>query len=156
MPALADALSRWAGIESGGDASALSSLGERGLLQAGKQTVSEGGMSQADWDEYGQADGLPNTQASLSSKYAAWLFSRAAKHLDSPPTDPIDEVWFAYQYHQRPKDFTQWGKLPSKASDASSYLTARGKANSDPNLIKRVNASDIVAWGRPNDYTGLV
>lgn len=149
IPAVADALSRWAGIESSGEPT-ISTLGERGILQAGKQTVSEGGMSQADWDELGGNDILPNEQARIGAHYWRWLFTRAATHLGAPPTDPIDQVWFAYQYHQRPKDFTQWGQLPSVAALASAYLLGRGHTNNDDELLKRVTASNIVAWGTPD------
>lgn len=151
-PAVADALARWAGIESGGDPAAISSLDERGLLQAGKQTVSEGGMSQADWDDYARADTLPNTVARISVDYATWLFKRAAGHLPPIPPNmaPTDRVWFAYQYHQRPADFTQWGQLPNNAAGAAAYLLGRAHLNNDPWLAKRVSASDVVAWGTPD------
>jgi hypothetical protein len=157
-PAVADGLARWTGLESGGDATIISSLGERGLLQVGTQTIKEGGITQADWDDLAKKDTLPNEHARIAAGYWRWLFLRAATHLDNPPngSDQQSQLWYAYLYHQRPKDFTQWGTIPSKASDASSYLMARSKLNNDPALAKRVTAADIVAWGRPNTYTGLV
>ena len=152
IPSVADALSRWSGIESGGDPLAISVLNERGLLQVGPQTMSEGGISQADWDALTNPDTLPNTQAVIASHYWRWLLTRAATHLPSlpPDNDPAGQVWFAYQYHQRPKDFTQWGQLPSNAAQASAYLMARGHLNNDAELIKRVTASNVVAWGLPD------
>lgn len=151
-PAVADALSRWAGLESGGDPTAVSRLGERGLLQAGTQTVGEGGMTQADWDDYAQAGQLPNQVARISVSYATWLFKRAASHLGPipPNMDPTDMIWFAYQYHQRPKDFTQWGPLPANAAAASAYLLGRAHLNNDAALAKRVAASNVVAFGTPD------
>jgi hypothetical protein len=149
-PAVADALARWAGLESGGDAAAISRLNERGLLQVGPQTMSEGGISQADWDELGSKDTLPNEQARIAAYYWRWLLVRAITHLDSPPISPTDQVWFAYQYHQRPKDFTQWGKLPSDAASASAYLLGRAHTNNDNELAKRTTASNVVAWGTPD------
>ena len=152
IPATADALSRWAGLESGGDPTIESILGERGLLQAGKQTVSEGGMSQQDWDIYDSPGTLPNQVARISSDYASWLFHRAASHLsgDLSSMIPTDRVWFAYQYHQRPKDFTQWGQLPSNAAAAAVYLLGRAHLNNDAQLEKRVTASNVVAWATPD------
>jgi hypothetical protein len=149
IPAVADALSRWGGIESSGQPQT-SRLNERGLLQVGPQTVSEGGMSQADWDALSDPDLLPNEQARISSQYWRWLYSRAATHLAQVTIDPIDQVWFAYQYHQRPKDFTQWGPLPGNAAQASAYLLARAHTNNDTQLAKRTTASNVVAWGTPD------
>ena len=152
LPAVADALARWAGLESGGDPTIESVLGERGLLQAGKQTVGEGGMSQADWDIYDSPGTMPNQVARISTAYATWLFNRAAKHLtgDLSGMIPTDRVWFAYQYHQRPKDFTQWGPVPNTAAAASAYLLGRAHLNNDAQLVKRVTASNVVAWGTPD------
>lgn len=151
IPAVADALARWAGIESGGDPLAISSLNERGLLQVGPQTQSEGGITKQDWDALTDPDTMPNTQAVLAAHYWRWLLVRASAHLAAPPPDidPVGQVWFAYQYHQRPKDFTQWGPLPNNAAQASAYLTARAHLNSDESLLKRVTASNVVAWGLP-------
>jgi hypothetical protein len=149
IPAVADALARWGGIESSGEPQT-SRLNERGLLQVGPQTVSEGGISQDDWDALADANLLPNEQVRISAHYWRWLFLRAASHLSSPPTDPIDQVWFAYQYHQRPKDFTQWGPLPGNAAQASAYLLARAHTNNDAQLEKRTTASNVVAWGTPD------
>jgi len=154
LPAVADALARWAGLESSGNASLPDSvLGERGLLQAGKQTVSEGGMTQADWDVYASPELMPNQVARISDNYAQWLFTRAAKHLPGNTANmiPTDRVWFAYQYHQRPADFTQWGQLPTtSAASASAYLLGRAHLNNDAQLVKRVTASNVVAWGTPD------
>jgi len=152
IPAVADALARWAGIESGGDPLAVSSLNERGLLQVGPQTIQEGGIDARDWDALIDPGTMPNTQAVLAAHYWRWLLLRAATHLAAPPpdVDPVGQVWFAYQYHQRPKDFTQWGQLPNNAAQASAYLLGRARLNSDANLLKRVTASNVVAWGLPD------
>jgi hypothetical protein len=151
-PASADALSRWTGLESGGDPTIVSSLGERGLLQVGKQTQAEGGIDAADWAALTNPDTLPNEHARIASGYAAWLFSRALKHLpqSAASIDPTDKAWFAYEYHQRPKDFTQWGELPGDAKMASAYLLGRAHLNGDKNLEKRVSASNVVAFGTPD------
>lgn len=153
LPAVADALARWAGLESGGDPTIISVLDERGLLQAGKQTVGEGGMSPEDWSAYAASSTMPNQVARISVDYATWLFNRAAKHLTIPDPGsmiPTDRVWFAYQYHQRPADFTQWGPLPPDAASASAYLLGRAHTNNDAQLVKRVTASNVVAWGTPD------
>jgi hypothetical protein len=147
IPSVSDALSRWAGIESGGDPRIVSTLGERGLLQVGVHTRAEGGISDADWADLVNSDTTPNTDARIASQYANWLFTRAAKHLSNPPSDPTERVWFAYLYHQRPKDFTEWGHLPGSAPSAASALRLHFEGN--PYLAKRVNAANIVAYGVP-------
>ena len=155
-PAVADALSRWAGLESGGDSTIISVLNERGLLQVGPQTMSEGGITQQDWDEYTGRDTLPNEVARISSGYATWLFNRAITHMPtSVPAlmSPTDKVWYAYLYHQRPKDFTQWGEIPGNAAQASGYLLGRAHLNNDDNLAKRVTACNVVAFGTPDSPT---
>ena len=147
-PAVADALARWSGIESGGDPHAVSSLNERGLLQVGPQTQSEGGISKADWNELTNPDTLPNEQARIASHYRNWLWSRAKRHLQFASSDPIDQIWFAYAYHQRPKDFTEWGPLPGQsAALASAFLAKQTVGNQQ--LAKRLAANNIVAWGTP-------
>lgn len=147
-PAVSDALARWAGIESGGDPRAVSSLNERGLLQVGPQTQSEGGISADDWRELVNSDTLPNTDARIASHYWRWLLGRATKHLPSVPMDGTNAVWFAYAYHQRPKDFTEWGTLPPNAAAASAYLLQHAAGN--PQLTKRVTANNVVAFGTPD------
>lgn len=149
-PAVSDALSRWAGLESGGDPTIISSLGERGLLQVGKQTQSEGGIDGKDWAALASNDTLPNEHARIASGYWRWLYSRARAHLARDAADGTDQVWFAYQYHQRPKDFTQWGPLPNDAASASAYLLGRAHLNNDEQLAKRVKASNVVAFGTPD------
>jgi hypothetical protein len=151
-PAASDALSRWVGIESGGDPTIVSSLGERGLLQVGKQTQAEGGIDAKDWAALVDPDTLPNEHARIASNYATWLFSRALTHLPASAAtiDPTDKLWFAYEYHQRPKDFTQWGDLPGDAKQAAAYLLGRARLNNDKSLEKRVTASNVVAWATPD------
>jgi hypothetical protein len=110
-------------------------------------------MSSSDWDDYARPGLMPNTVARISDGYATWLFHRAAAHLPPAATAgmiPTDHVWFAYQYHQRPKDFTQWGMLPATAAAAAAYLLGRAHLNNDAQLEKRVTASNVVAWGTPD------
>jgi len=146
--AVADALARWTGIESGGDPTIVSSLGERGLLQVGVHTQAEGGIDASDWAALVNPDTLPNTHARISAQYAHWLYGRARAHLAETTHDPVGQMWFAYLYHQRPKDFTEWGALPSSAEGAAEYL--RAHADGNPQLIKRLTATNIVAWGTPD------
>lgn len=152
IPAIADALARWSGIESGGDPTIESTLGERGLLQVGKQTQAEGGISAQDWAELIDKSTVPNEHARIGAHYWHWLFTRAAKHLSNPPDDShsIDQIWYAYHYHQRPKDFTQWGELPNSAPAASAFLMAKSRDKNDAQLAKRVTASNVVAFGTPD------
>jgi hypothetical protein len=147
-PAVADAMARWAGIESGGDPRIVSSIGERGLLQVGRHDLPEGGISQRDWDALIDPDTTPNTDARIASQYWRWLFERASKHLDHPPTDALDQIWFAYLYHQRPKDFVEWGPLPGSAAAASAFLMNHIAGN--PQLAKRIAATNIVGFATPD------
>lgn len=155
-PLTAAALARWAGIESSGvpvGPNNPSRLDERGLMQAGPQSVAEGAMPAADWAALADAGTTDKRQADIAVSYVDWLASRAAKHLASDPTDPIDRVWFAKLYHQRPVDVRDVvGPLTKQLSttDARSlaHVLASTWAN-DAKAMHRLRAANVVAWGTP-------
>ena len=100
--ALAAALGRWAGIESGGNPTIVSPIGERGLLQMGPHAIKEGYLTPTEW----AALTSPATPRAMHAKIALKLFTKfwdKAKHfVKNPPADDIDRVWYAKMYHQRP------------------------------------------------------
>jgi hypothetical protein len=145
-PLTAAALARWAGIESSGNARVVSSLGERGLLQAGPQTVEEGGMPQADWDRLINPSTSNKEHAGIAVRYLDWLWQRAARHVTNPPKDPIDQVWYAKLYHQWPVDVRD-GELHGPAIEMARELATRWAA--DARRMHRLRAANVVAFGTP-------
>lgn len=142
-PDLAAALSRWAGIESSGKAVNPSRLDERGLMQAGPQSVSEGALNQGEWIALNDPDTDDDQQASIAIHYVDWLYGKAAKFLTSPPTIPVDQLWYAKLYHQRPVDLRD-GHMHGDAASMSRELSLRW-AN-DPKALHRLHAANVVAW----------
>lgn len=143
---LAEALARWAGIESSGNPTAVSSLGERGLLQLGKAMQSDGALSQAEYDKL-IAPGTTNEEhARLAYKLANWITQRALKHVKNPPTDYISAVWYAKLYHQWPVDVRDGG-MHGPAALMARELADRWKA--DAKRMHRLRAANVVAWGTP-------
>lgn len=145
-PLVAQALARWAMLESSGNPVAVSKLGERGLMQAGPQTVSEGGMSKATWDKLTSRSTSLAEQAQIAVSYVDWLWQRAARYIEAPPVDPVDQVWYAYLYHQRPVDVRD-GHMHGPAAEMSIELASTWHA--DPHKLHRLMAANVVAWGDP-------
>ena len=146
-PLVAQALARWAGLESSGNAyGAPSKLGERGLMQVGKQTVSEGGMSQATWDKLTKRSTSLPEEAAIAVDYVNWLWQRAARYIETPPVDPVDRVWYAYLYHQRPVDVRD-SHMHGPAAEMAIELAADW--HTDPHKLHRLMAANVVAWGDP-------
>ena len=143
-PLTAAALARWAGIESSGNATAHSRLDERGLMQAGASTVAEGGMSATDWSRLINSATTNKEQVALAVHYVNWLFERAAKYIAQAPKDPVDQVWYAKLYHQRPVDVRD-GKMHGAAADMARELAERWKG--DAKAMHRLRAANVVAWG---------
>jgi hypothetical protein len=142
---LAEALSRWAGIESSGNPLSESTLDERGLMQAGPQSVSEGAISQSDWVALTDPDTSDDERAAISIHYVDWLYGRAARFLTTPPTNAVDQLWYAKLYHQRPVDLRD-GHMHGDAPSMSRELALRW-AN-DPKALHRLRAANVVAWNR--------
>jgi hypothetical protein len=143
-PLASAGLARWAGIESSGNPTAKSRLNERGLLQAGAQTVAEGGLTAEEFDALINPATSKQRHAAIAVKYADWLAQRASRHLAHPPADPVDLLWYAKLYHQRPVDVRD-GQLSGVALDDARRL-ATAWAN-DAKAMHRLRAANVVAWG---------
>lgn len=145
-PLSAAALARWAGIESSGKPVNTSRLNERGLMQAGPQTVAEGGLTQADWEALNSAATPRAKHAQIAIKYVDWLAQRAMAHVARPPTDPIELIWYAKLYHQRPVDVRDGGMTGDAIADARRLAQLWA---ADSKAMHRLRAANVVAWGNP-------
>lgn len=147
----AEALARWTGIESSGDPLATSSRGERGLMQAGPQSVEEGALLPAEWDALIDPNTGPSGQASIAVRYVDWLWGRARRFVkDAPPNTAdhaVDHIWYSKLYHQRPVDLRD-GRMHGPALAMARELAQRW-AN-DPKAMHRLRAANVVAWGNPS------
>jgi hypothetical protein len=144
---LASAIGRWIGLESSGDPTIVSTVGERGLLQAGKQSVSEGLLMPDQWDALIDPTTGKMAQASINMYYLDSLYGAAAKHIKNPvPGDWASDVWYAYMWHYRPKDFTD-NKFSGHAIDMARMLAKKWKGQAQP--MHRLRAANIVAFGTP-------
>ncbi len=145
-PALAQALGRWAGIESSGKATSKSVLDERGLLQVGAAHHKEGAVTDGEWAALIAPDTTRSEHARIAVKYFFWLWNRAVKHIKNPVTEPIDQVWYAKLYHQYPKDLVDY-KVHGPARPMALDLLDKLKAK--PKQLHRVFAADVVAFNDP-------
>jgi hypothetical protein len=145
-PLTAAALARWAGIESSGKATNASRLNERGLLQAGPQTVDEGGLTQSEFDALIAASTSRAQHAALAIKYADWLAKKAFTYVARPPVDPVEIIWYAKLWHQRPVDVRDNGLTGDAIADARMLAL---KWAADPKAMHRLRAANVVAWGTP-------
>jgi hypothetical protein len=145
-PLTAAALARWAGIESSGKATNASRLNERGLLQAGPQTVDEGGLTQSEFDALIAASTSRAQHAALAIKYADWLAQKAFTYVARPPVDPVEIIWYAKLWHQRPVDVRDSGLTGDAIADARMLAL---KWAADPKAMHRLRAANVVAWGTP-------
>ena len=148
MPQLAaEALARWVGIESGGDPYAVSSQGERGLLQCTKTTaLKEKALTQGEWDAMANKATSSETHAKIAVKLFQWLWLRAKKHVANPPAALTDEIWYAKLYHQRPVDLRD-GKMHGMAPMMAQELATTWKDNAQK--MHYLRAANVVAFGNP-------
>lgn len=145
-PALAAALARWVGIESSGNPTIVSSAGERGLMQAGPQSVDEGALSPDQWEALVNPDTGNDAHAGIAMHYVDWLYGRAARLIKDPPSGALDQIWYAKLYHQRPVDVRD-GKMHGAAIPMARELARRWAR--DPKAMHRLRAANVVAWGTP-------
>jgi len=149
-PLLADALARWVGIESSGNATKPSPLGERGPMQIGAQTFArmkkDGVYTDADWDKLISPATPLEEQARLAYKFTTWLWARAKRYVKNPPNDYISAIWYSKLYHQRPVDVRDGG-MHGPAGLMALELADRWKT--DANKMHRLRAANVVAWGTP-------
>jgi hypothetical protein len=152
-PETAKALARWAGIESSGNPTAKSRLDERGLLQAGPSSVSEGLLTQGEWAALVDPKTSRAAHAALAIKYADGLAKKALTYV-LPAADPIDLLWYAKLWHQRPVDVRDVvGPLTHQLSTSNARTIAQALASTwttDPKAMHRLRAANVVAFGTPN------
>jgi hypothetical protein len=144
-PDIAEAVCRWFGLESSGDPLAVSTAGERTLAQITKTSaLTEGALTQAEWDGSINPALSPHNQAALGWKVIEWCWARAKKYIPGGQAhDAIDQLWYAKMYHQRPVDVRD-GKMTGFAMDDSHRLEQQW-AN-DPTQLHGLHAADVVAW----------
>ena len=71
---------------------------------------------------------------------------RAARYIETPPVDPVDQIWYAYLYHQRPVDVRD-SHMHGPAAEMSIELAADW--HTDAHKLHRLMAANVVAWGDP-------
>lgn len=151
--ALAQAYARWAGIESSGNALANSRIDERGLMQVGPLLGGPAtqppppAFEQSDWVALTDPETSHERQADMAIHYVDWLYGRALKYIANPSSDPIDQVWYAKLYHQRPVDLRD-GKMGGPAREMARTLAKRWAG--DSKAMHRLRAANVVAFGVPN------
>lgn len=152
-PLTARALARWAGIESSGKPVNPSRLDERGLMQAGPQSVSEGLLTPAEWTALNSPATTRKRHAEIAVKYVDGLARKAETHVPNMGADPVNRIWFAKLWHQWPVDVRdEVGPLAKELGTAdaptlAAQLAARWAG--DPKRAHRLRAANVVAFGAP-------
>jgi len=144
------ALTRWAGIESSGNAHAVSTVGERGLFQLGAADQKEGALTDLEWSALLNPSTTNQQHAHMAMRQANWLWHRADPHIANPPdpvTDPISGIWYAYLEQQRPTDVRD-GNLHGPALSMARELAQTWAG--DAGKMHRLRAANVVAFGTPN------
>lgn len=144
---LAEALSRWIGIESSGNPLALSPIGERGLLQSTKTTALKDHLfTPAEWEMLQSPATTREQHAALALKQYRFHVSRARRWVANPPPEgDLDWVFYAKMNHTRPLDLKQ-GAVHGPAAPMAADLAHRWAA--DPKALRRVNVASVVRFGR--------
>ena len=146
----AEALARWAGIESSGNPLEVSSEGERGLLQLTRTTQQRGALTETEWNALISKSTTNQQHAHMAMELANWLWHQADALITDAPdpvADPVDGVWYAKLYHQRPVDVRD-GHLHGRALPMARELAERWK--NDPQKLHYLRAANVVAFGVPN------
>jgi hypothetical protein len=148
----ADALARWAGIESSGNPRAVSSQGERGLMQLTHTTQQEGALTNTEWDELISPATTNQQHAHISMELVDWLWKKAMRYVDGGTAldggkDPISTIWYAKLYHQRPVDVRD-GHLHGPALAMARELAQRWKG--DAQKMHYLRAANVVAFDNPD------
>lgn len=150
-PLAAQALARWAGIESSGKAVNTSRLGERGLMQAGPSSVPEGLLTQAEFDALNSPATSKARHAQIAVKYVDGLARKAQTYVKNMGPDPIDRIFYAKLWHQWPVDVRDIvGPLAGElgTADAGAIGDALAiKWAADPVRMHRLRAAHVVAFG---------
>jgi len=149
-PPLAAALGRWAGIESGGNPTAESPIKERGLLQMGPHAVAEGYLTAAEWAALKSIATPRAEHAKIALKLYGKFWDKAKRYVKNPPAEPIDRVWYAKMYHQRPKFLAQ-ANAHGPARLMAGALATRWAPQGAMGLHNRyLRSANVVAFNDPN------
>lgn len=146
---LAEALARWAGIESTGNPLAVSRLGERGLMQISEQEALKEkppALTWSEWIDMTRKETPPEQHARIAQQVASWEWTKAKKHIQDAPADFTSGIWYAKLYHQRPVDVRD-GKMHGPALPMAHELAVRWAG--DAAKMHRLRAANVVAWGVP-------
>jgi len=144
-PALAAALSRWTGIESGGNPNSHSVLDERGLLQVGPRDHGPGkAVTDAEWEALLDPETPRATHADIALHAWQWYAKEAEKFVKGMPPEPIDRIFYAKLRHQRPLDLKHW-RMHGPARLMS--MSQEGKLRGQPKTLHRLHAANIIAFG---------
>lgn len=145
-PLAAAALARWAGIESSGKATNTSRLNERGLMQAGPTSVAEGELTPEEWAALTDQKTTKAQHAAIAIKYVDALAKKAFTYVARPPVDPVEIIWYAKLWHQRPVDVRDAGLTGDAIADAGMLAQ---KWAGDNKALHRLRAANVVAFGTP-------
>lgn len=150
-PLTAQALARWAGIESSGKPVNTSRLNERGLMQAGPQSVTEGLLTAAEWAALNSPSTARKEHARIAVKYVDGLANKAKTHVPGMGPDPVDRIWFAKLWHQWPVDVrNEVGPLAKELGTSDALTLAHALAPkwaADPKRAHRLRAANVIAFG---------
>jgi hypothetical protein len=152
-PLTARALARWAGIESSGipvGPKNPSRLDERGLMQAGPSAVTDGLLTAAEFAALKDPKTTRAQHAALSVKYVDALANKAMTYVQAPPADPVDLIWYAKLWHQRPVDVRDAGLR----TDGKQGMT--GDALGDARKLAEVWAVNAATARAAGDGTAAV
>jgi hypothetical protein len=142
---VAHGLARWAGIESSGVPTAVSPIGERGLLQCTK-TTRKGLFNDKEWDSFTAVNTSRDEHARLAVKLYKAMLSRAMKRVANPPADDASKLWYAKIQHARPKDLVDV-QMHGPALQMARDLATRWKGDNDK--MGRLYSANVVAFGNP-------
>jgi hypothetical protein len=145
-PAEAQALARWAGLESSGNPRPNPPGNGGGLMQVGKGLADMGVMTPAERAKLTAPTTSNKEQAVLAIKYVHGLWNLAKKYVAQPPSNPVDQVWYAYLYHMRPVDVRD-GNLHGEAGPMAAALYPLWSVAKAP--LHRLHAANVVAFDHP-------
>lgn len=150
-------LGAWAGLESGGNPMAKSSLGEIGLLQIGLDTLSDmikaGILSAADESALRSSSTPDAIHADIAVRFFLGLIS-AVKRKAPAYTDPADQIWAAKMQHALPLMLTELGaqgilganRVDAHRNFARYKPSAKVASFADPAMSKKSGASFGLEW----------
>jgi hypothetical protein len=145
-PMEAQAMARWAGLESSGNPHPNPPGNGGGLMQVGKGFVDMGALTPGEYAKLTNPTTSNREQAVLALKYVRWLWSRAKQYVQAPPSNPVDQIWYAYLYHMRPVDVRD-GNMHGEAGPMAAELYPIWSVAKQP--LHRLHAANVVAFDHP-------